>query len=391
MQGVVPALYKIVPTFYILLLILGLGMCAEIDSKTTKSDLELYRTDKSSFQANNLCPIMDFNNRGGASSRERGEATMSKPEIIEMFDFKNVSIPDKLLEIKVPEAAVDQALHQVAKRYLTISRTDGPVQKGDIVIVDMQSGDTAWQREGEHINVGLGFSEPILEESLLGMYTGGEKSLSIKDSCVAIRVRSICRLTVPVLTDEHVQALGIDGVNTVEDYRAYVTENLLEKAKLEKLNALIPYVIKQIAEQSQFRIPEDALQAQYDDLLCSIRRFTRVDEHTPEEEYLPAFCAKQFHKNIKTVEEAEHALRDLALEQVKQSAMALRFVEDAGKKFDESTYEAYLKDLSEMVGEPVETLREAAPYEAYLEKAPQLFMRDLLVDYYRNKFTVVNN
>lgn len=314
---------------------------------------------------------------------------MSKPEIMEMFDFRNVSIPDKLLEIKVPEAAVDQALHQVAKRYLAISHTDGPIQNGDIAIVDMQSEDAAWQREGEHINVGLGFSEPVLEESLLGMCTGEKKSLSIRGACVTIQVRSIRHLTIPVLTDEHVRALGMDGINTIEDYRAHVTANALERAKQEKLNALIPYVTKQVAEQSQFRIPEDALQAQYDNLLCSIRRFTQVDEQTPEAEYLPAFCSKQFHKNIKTVEEAKVVLRELALEQVKQSAMAMRFVEEAGKTFDQSTYEDYLADLSKTVGEPVETLKVAVPYEAYLEKAPEMFMQNLLVDYYRNKFTVI--
>lgn len=315
---------------------------------------------------------------------------MSKPEIMEMFDFKNVSIPDKLLEIKVPAAPVDQALHQVAKRYLTISQTEGPIQNGDIAIVAMQSEDAAWQREGEHINVGLGFSEPILEESLLGMHAGEKKSLSIRSAYVTIQIRSIRRLTIPALTDAHVQALVLDGVNTIEEYRAHITAKLLERAKQEKLNALVPYVIKQVAEHSRFQIPEDALQTQYDNLLCSIRQFARVDEQTPEAEYLPGFCSKQFHKNVKTVEEAKGALRELALEQVKQSAMALRFVEEAGKTFDQSTYEEYLADFSKTVGEPVDTLREAVPYEVYLEKAPQMFMQDFLAEYYRNKFTVMN-
>ena len=43
---------------------------------------------------------------------------------------------------------------------------------------------------------------------------------------VALRVRSIRRRTVPALTDEHVKALGIQGVETVEAYRSYTREQV---------------------------------------------------------------------------------------------------------------------------------------------------------------------
>lgn len=316
---------------------------------------------------------------------------MNKPEIIQLYDFKRVPIPDKLLEIKAPVEAVEQSMGQTAKRYLTISQTEGPVQKGDIVIADLQSADPAWQRDGEHINVGLGFAEPALEESLPGMRAGEEKTVDLRGIPVMVCVVSIRRLSVPVLTDAHVQELAITGVETLKDYREYVTSKVLERAKREKLNALIPYVIKQVAAQSEFHIPDDAIQNSYDSLMSDIRRFTGAEEDTPEANFMVDFCAQQFHKKLTTVDEARTALREFAVEQVKQSTLAQHLAKAAGKEFDQSTYEAYLQELSRTTGEPVDTIRNAASYDIYLEKAPLLYLHEFLSDYYQDKFTVLDN
>lgn len=348
---------------------------------------------------------------------------MERVRIIKLCDYRKLSVPQKLLEVELPGEVVEQKMAQAAKRFLKIIHTNGPVEPGDIVIADLKSGDLRWQKEKQHINVGLGFFEPAIEAALPGMTVGASKTVAAPGMCasaapgqqvlmsgqplkaaeqmpataaespapeqvpVTIFVNDICRRVIPPLTDENIPALEIEGVETVEQYRAYVCHQALEQAKMMKFNALIPYVIKQMAAQSEFDIPKEVVERKCGELLEEIRRITGAGE-APEEAFLIDFLAGQLHKKLETVEAARDALKEFALELVKEAVLAQQIASDQGKVFDKETYEAYVTDLAAQVGQPAESVKLNVPYEVYLERAPQMFLFGYLQDYFADKLTV---
>lgn len=316
---------------------------------------------------------------------------MGRPEIIKLCDFREVPIPDKLLEVKLSGSDFDLALGRAAKRYLDISQTDGPVQKGDIVIADLQSGDSAWQREGEHVNVGLGFAEPALEEALRGMRAGEEKAVEIGGTRVALRVRSIRRRTVPALTDEHVKALGIQGMETVEAYRSYTREQVLKRPKQEKLSALTSYVARQMAARSEFSIPDEAVEERFRQFRGEARLFARAAEDTPEEEFLPAYCAQRLHKKAETVEEALAVLWEAALENTQICTLALYYAREAGREVGPQAYQDYLEEQVREYGGSLEDLKRRVPYERFRIGFLPLFLQQMLADYYQDRLTILED
>lgn len=268
---------------------------------------------------------------------------MSKPEIIKLCDFREIPIPDKLLEVKVPRSDFDSALERVAKRYLDISQTDGPVHKGDIVIADLQSADPAWQREGEHINVGLGFAEPALEEALAGMRAGEEKAVDIRGTSVTVCVTSIRRLAVPALTDGHVKALGLEGIETVDAYKDHLLAERAFREETNRVDVIVTYVIKQVIASSEFRIPEEALEEVYQKELENARGRMNAGEDTPEEKYLPEYARRLTRKEIESVEQAREALREEALFMLKFQALNEYYIAKNHVVFNEETYQEYIQ------------------------------------------------
>lgn len=123
------------------------------------------------------------------------------------------------------------------------------VENGDVANIDYEgkkegvafAGGTA---EGYDLEIGSGTFIPGFEEGLVGVKVGETKDLNLtfpenytstelagQEVVFTVTVNSISTYVTPELNDEFVVGLGIEGVTTVADYKAYAKEGLEKEAE----------------------------------------------------------------------------------------------------------------------------------------------------------------
>ncbi len=97
---------------------------------------------------------------------------------------------------------------------------------------------------------------------------GGErKGLAGKTVEYTATVTSVRRKEVPALDDEWVKSLGEEGVETVEQLRARVRENLQKNAEHESEHRLRDDILSRLIERHRFEVPETIVSYQANQLL----------------------------------------------------------------------------------------------------------------------------
>ncbi len=313
---------------------------------------------------------------------------MQQAKITELFDFRELTIPHKLLEVKVPRSKIKAMLDRAARRYLRIMPEEGPIQPGDIAIVDLESSDPALQRKEQHINVRMGFFIPEVESVLTGMKCGEEMAVTVKGSDVRIYVRRVFRRYIPELEDAHIPPLHIEGVSTEAEYRQYVFDQVLKIYKGQKKSGLAQYVKQQILERSVFDIPEEMVDRWYAVVLDNIRKNARVEEDKPLAEFLPEAVTKQIHRKAETVEEAVGILREECWKDIAVDLVARHYAEQNGVSFNRETYLAKCREIAEQSNVSLAEVK--YPYEDYLRMAPKWYLEtEYLPNCYNDQFTII--
>ena len=150
---------------------------------------------------------------------------------------------------------------------------DRPVQNLDMTNIDYEGkkdgvafdGGTA---QGATLLIGSGQFISGFEEGLIGVMPGETVDLNLKfpdnygsaDLAGQEVVFTVTVNFIPEMKDDKVPEIGIDGVSTVDELRAYVKENMEKQAESEYLSAAQDEVWDQIMETTVYGdFPEDML------------------------------------------------------------------------------------------------------------------------------------
>lgn len=198
------------------------------------------------------------------------------------------------LEVEVAEPEVTDEYLEGYINYLLMnsasyeSVTGRSVQSGDVVNIDFEgkmdgvafAGGTA---EGYELTIGSGQFIAGFEDGVIGMEIGETKDLELSfpdpydpnpdlsgaPVVFTVTLNSISEPEVPELTDEYVAGLNLVGCETVEDYRSYLYDGLLEQARAsyedEKMDAALTAMI----ENSVFEEPPAGIVNRLNDMLVS--------------------------------------------------------------------------------------------------------------------------
>jgi trigger factor len=168
----------------------------------------------------------------------------------------------------VSEADIDQAIERLRERHAILETvTERLVQSGDFVLVDYQGhvhGRPLPQAEGANvlIEVGAGAFLPEIEQGLIGMAQGEERTIPIQFSADAhdpaiagrtvefqVRASEIKQKILPDVNDDFARAY--EGVETVSALRERVREEL-ERAALQHADEVLrrEIVAKLVAENA---------------------------------------------------------------------------------------------------------------------------------------------
>ncbi|MCD8068058.1 MAG: trigger factor [Lachnospiraceae bacterium] len=199
-----------------------------------------------------------------------------KPEVT-LGQYKGVEI-DKL-EAEVAEAEVDA---EIEKERETNSREidvdDRPVQDGDVVTLDFEGFKDGVPFEGGKgedypLTIGSGSFIPGFEEQLIGAQIDEEVEVKVTfpedyqaedlagaDAVFRCTVKQIRVKELPDLDDEF--ASEVSEFDTMEEYRADVKKQLLEKREAEVKRAKENAVVDAVTANAEMEIPEPMVEYQ---------------------------------------------------------------------------------------------------------------------------------
>ena len=158
--------------------------------------------------------------------------------------------------------------------------TDRPVEEGDIVNMDYEGkidgvafdGGTA---QGYDLTIGSGAFIDGFEDGLIGAQSGETLDVNVtfpedyrgeevagKDAVFTVTVNSISVETLPELTDEFVQGLDV-GVNTVEEYRQYAYDLLMEEEQNTHDSNAEVAILEAVMANSELQDPPEDMTNRY--------------------------------------------------------------------------------------------------------------------------------
>ena len=298
-------------------------------------------------------------------------------KVLKTYDYTKCELPEKLFQIKIPQKKIDEKLKTAAEHFLTIEEVNDKIKKGDIVAIRIVSDDVLLASECERLSVGKGYFSEAIESALIGKKKDDEFTLDNNGEKSEIKVLWVRRRIVPVLTDKMVKALDIEDVTTVDEYKDYVTDGLVEEDKEKKNNAIWLMVSKKMLAESEFVVDEKEIDTQYKHDIAYLQSELEGD--------FEEFMQVKYHG--KTLEESKKNFRKEIEKTLKLCALAEPLVKEDGVEWTREEYDAVIDDM--VNGEySKEELTESMSYEDYVKQQTENYLEGKVLSAFDSRFTV---
>ncbi len=306
---------------------------------------------------------------------------MGQEKLIKLFDFREIDMSPKLFDLSYSEAAVEQVLDEVRERSLTIQAVSGPVERGDIVVLDVPA---TQEREAEtlQLNVQKYFYDNDFEDSLVGRMPGDSLTLPARGEGRACVLTQIKRRILPPLTDELVAELEMEGVTTVDAYRQMVVDGFVGADREKKSDAIVSVATNQVLEKSQFGDLTEEIAAERASDEAQYRAVAQVNGVTYEDVLAQVIPAK-----YETAEQKEEFLHSMAVKGAKENLIYAHYVAEKGVTIDQAGYEAEKQSYIDNGADP-QMVEAQFTFELYRSQTAAKCFQDTVLDYYKDRFAV---
>ena len=203
---------------------------------------------------------------------------------VTLGDYK--SLEYKVEPVEVKDEEVEKELKNLQERKADLElKEDGTVEKGDTAVIDFEGfkdGVAFEGGKGENydLSIGSGSFIPGFEDQLIGMKPEeekeievtfpedyGQKDLAGKLATFKVKVHEIKTKVLPELGDELVKDLKIENVNTVDEFKSYVKEQLTKQKEYEADTKATNELLDSLANQSTVEVPEVLVNRETDNML----------------------------------------------------------------------------------------------------------------------------
>ena len=215
---------------------------------------------------------------------------VTAPEV-KLGQYKGLKIGKK--EARVTKKDVDDALQASLKDNASLAIKEGPAAMGDVVVMDFIGRIDGVDFEGgsatnHELELGSHQFIPGFEEQLVGKKAGETVNVNVtfpenyteelkgKPAVFECKIHEVKEKKLPELTDEFVKELKIEGVETIEAYRAHKQEELKkqkeQEARREYMNKLIEALVKGSEIDLAEEIVENQVESRRQDMIKRIEQ-----------------------------------------------------------------------------------------------------------------------
>lgn len=303
-----------------------------------------------------------------------------RSKVLSMFPFERVDITSFRRRVTLDEAKLQKEMDRAVYPYITWEAGD-EVAPGDVVSCRMESDDPRFRRDSAKITVGAGLLDKEEEQKLAGARVGTVQTLSCRGRSVTVTVLDIRKRRMPPLEDRMVEALGLEGVHTVEQYRAYLVKQAVDEQFAHDSYEVIQAVLQEVRRRSEVLIDEADWQQSVDWDLNRLAVLSALDGLD-----LKTMTAQDFEGRIpvKSYYELVAMLQRDAWQNTWQMLLGRRLAETDGFAVTREGYEAFLKESAEAWHYTAEDYRPAYSYEYYEAIQYRVHYYDAVSDYIRN-------
>ena len=206
-----------------------------------------------------------------------------KPDV-KLGDYK--SLKYEVEDVNVEDSEVEDEIKSNLERKADLElKEDGTVENGDITVIDFEGFKDGVAFDGGkadnyELTIGSNSFIPGFEEQMIGMKAEETKDINVtfpedyhvedlkgKPVVFKVTVHEIKKKVLPELNDEFVKDLKIENINTVDEYKNYLKENLLSSKKADAENKASEKLIKEFADASTVNIPQVMIDNETDQLI----------------------------------------------------------------------------------------------------------------------------
>lgn len=281
---------------------------------------------------------------------------MQESFIKKLYDIKETPIPEALLHVEIRQSDIEKGLKELLIRKLSIEEVEGPVQREDFVVLQLEETEQEEAKEIQ-INVGKHFYDAEWEEAFLGTKLHEVVRTAKRDKERRAEVVQIKRRIFPELTDELMREVGLPNVTSVAEAEEQIRENLISAEKEKKMQAIFNIIKERAVELSVFegleKMIEDAYQQQ-------MEWFERIAQR--KEEPVEAVIEKNIPSKYDTAEKRREYIHQKCEKFIKCSAIGGYYAAMDGKELQKEAYEAEVEEFRKQ-GVPE---RQIPDYQSYL-------------------------
>lgn len=206
-------------------------------------------------------------------------------------------------KVEVTEEEVDKAVKQMQERYIENVNKDGEVLEGDVAIIDFEGfleGKAFEGGKGENYSLRIGSHTfiPGFEEQVVGMKKGEEKDIQVtfpedyhaedlkgKEVTFKVKVNEVKEQKLPELDKDFFLDLGMEGIETEEDLRKQLKENLTVHKENDAENKYMDELLAAAAKNTKVEIPAIMIKEEEDRMLGQYAEHLQMQGITLEQFY----------------------------------------------------------------------------------------------------------
>lgn len=246
-----------------------------------------------------------------------------RPEVT-LGQYKDLEIKKEAVE--VTEEDVNAELAKIQDKNAELVVSEEPVKMGDTVNLDFKGyvdGEAfeGGEAKGFDLVIGSGQFIPGFEEGLVGTKTGEEKDVEItfpenyvpalagQKATFKCKINSVKAKNLPELDDNLALDENIDGVSTLEELKAHLSNQVKERKEKASENAAYETLVNTIVDSSSVEIAEKLLNEDIKAQLENLKERAKQQGITYEqyleltsqtEDDLKAKISENCERNLKT-------------------------------------------------------------------------------------------
>ena len=289
---------------------------------------------------------------------------VTAPEV-KLGAYKGLEIGRK--EVKVTKKDVEEALEGTLKDNASLIVKEGAAELGNVVVMDFVgriNGEAFDGGSAQNHELELGSHQfiPGFEEQLVG-HKAGEKvdvnvtfpenytdALKGKPAVFECTIHEVKEKKLPELNDEFVKELKVEGIETVEAFRARKEEDLKKQKEQEARREYMGKLIAEIVKNSQIDLAEEIVENQ-----AEARRedmVKRIEQSGLQlEQYLQILGQTQ--------EQFDAQLREQALKETQEYIVLEEIGKAEGIEIDDAQLEFEYAKIADQYNMKIEDVKKA--------------------------------